>query len=94
MAESAHVIIIAELKEADGDAIRIQNFDKDGISFIPLFSSKNAFDVLTEGTDFSDKGISIDLEMLLGMMKGDEKLILNPGSTRAWVLTSQQNTDQ
>lgn len=89
MAGTNHVVIIADAVDPASTSLRIQDFEKDGRSFIPIFSSEQAFKKLTKDSPFIDKGMSIDFDMLLGMLNGDETMILNPGSKRPWVLTAQ-----
>ncbi len=83
-----HVIIIADQAEGDATSIRIQNFERDGKSFIPVFTSQPAFDALAGKSPYAEKGLSIDLEMLLAMLNGDEELVFNPGSDKPWRLTA------
>lgn len=88
MTARPHVIIIADKADDDATSIRIQNFERDGTSFIPVFTSQPAFDALVGKSPYADKGLSIDLEMLLAMLNGDEQLILNPGSDKPWRLAA------
>lgn len=84
-----HVIIIADEVGDDATSIRIRNFERNGKSFIPVFTSQAAFDALAGQSPYAKQGLSIDLEMLLAMMNGDEELVLNPGSDKPWRLAAE-----
>lgn len=63
----------------DDDTITILDVIRDGQSFIPLFSSPDAYRVQTAGTPLADKGVEIDATLLAGLLRGDERLVLDPG---------------
>lgn len=90
--QANHLVIIADVGNASDTTISVQNFNHDGFSFIPIFSSKNMFTSLTAGSEFQEKGISIEIDMLLSMLKGDETLILNPGSDQPWIIKAWNGT--
>ena len=75
-----HVVIIATWKSKDAKDISIQDFMRNGKSFIPLFSDKQHFESETKDSGFEKKGVSIDANMLASILKGTETLVLNPGS--------------
>lgn len=76
-----HVVIIARLSDPKSNRIVIQDFKQGGESFIPLFSDEAHFLTETKGSGFEHEGVSINCDLLLSMLKGDELLILNPGSS-------------
>jgi SseB protein N-terminal domain len=73
-------IVIATWESEESRVITLQNFVVNGESFIPIFSDEATFKVETEGSTFARKGLAIDLHFLLSLLRGDELLILNPGS--------------
>lgn len=75
-----HVYIIATWKSKEAKDINIQDFKRNGKSFIPIFQDKQHFDSEIKGSGFEKKGVSIDANMLASIMKGSETLVLNPGS--------------
>lgn len=75
-----HVIIIATWTSGASKKINIQDFMRNGKSFIPVFSDQQHFKDETRGSGFGEKGVSIDANMLASLLKGDETLVLNPGS--------------
>ena len=75
-----HVVIIATWTSGASKKINIQDFMRNGKSFIPIFSDQQHFKDETRGSAFDGKGVSIDANMLASLLKGDETLVLNPGS--------------
>ncbi len=82
-----HVVIIATWTSGASKKINIQDFMRNGKSFIPIFSDQQHFKDETRGSGFDGKGVSIDANMLASLLKGDETLVLNPGSK--WPLDLQ-----
>jgi len=74
------VVIIAEWADAAGTTLRIQDFQLQGRSFIPLFSDDAQFIQQMANTPFAEKGLAIDCKELIRRLHGDELLILNPGT--------------
>jgi hypothetical protein len=77
---SGQVVIIASWPSTQGKTLTIQDFVRDGRSFIPVFSTQERFKAETKGSGFEDKGVSIDGNLFASILKGSELLILNPGS--------------
>mgnify|MGYP000916291387 FL=1 len=75
-----HVVIIATWTSGASRSIKVQDFMRDGKSFIPIFSDQQHFKDETKGSGFESKGVSIDANMLASIIKGDETFVLNPGS--------------
>jgi hypothetical protein len=75
-----HVVIIATWTSGASKKINIQDFVRKGQSFIPVFSDQQHFKDETRGSGFEGKGISIDANLFASLLKGDELLVLNPGS--------------
>jgi hypothetical protein len=78
---SQRVYIIASLEAPRGTGIHIQDFIRNGRSFIPVFSDETHFRAETRGSGFEARGISIDGNLLASILKGDELISLNPGSS-------------
>ena len=74
------VTIIGELGDDRSSDITIQDFVIEGETVIPVFSSASAFSTQTEGSPYAGKGIEIDLALLQNILRGDEILMLDPGS--------------
>ncbi len=74
------VVIIATRTSGTSRKINIQDFIRNGKSFIPIFSDQQHFKDETRGSGHESKGVSIDANMLASLLKGDETLVLNPGS--------------
>ncbi|TAG47197.1 MAG: SseB family protein [Betaproteobacteria bacterium] len=75
-----HVFIIATWTSGASKKINIQDFVRNGKSFIPVFSDQQHFKDETRGSGFDSKGISIDGNLFASLLKGNELLVLNPGS--------------
>ena len=74
------VVIVATWDDPQGRNIVIQDFVRDGRAFIPIFSDEARFKAETAGSGFEDKGVRIRKDLLRGLLKGDEHLVLNPGT--------------
>lgn len=75
-----HVVIIASWTSGASKTLQVQDFMRNGKSFIPVFSDQQHFNVETKGSGFEGKGVSIDANMMASLLKGHETLVLNPGS--------------
>jgi SseB protein N-terminal domain len=73
-------IVIGTWESGESQAITLQDFVLNGESFIPIFSDEDTFKVETKGSEFATSGVAIDRQFLLSLLRGDELLILNPGS--------------
>jgi hypothetical protein len=78
--KAGHVVIIARWSDPESNRIVVQDFIQGGESFIPLFSDEVHFRAETKNSGFEHEGVSIKCDLFLSMLKGDELLILNPGS--------------
>lgn len=76
------VVVIARLSSAEIREIAIQDFMADGKPFIPIFSDEVRFKAETAGSGFEEQGVVIDRSLLASLLRGDETLVLNPGSTK------------
>lgn len=75
-----HVVIIATWTSGASKKINIQDFVRKGQSFIPVFSDQQHFKDETRGSGFEGKGVSIDANLFASLLKGNQRLVLNPGS--------------
>lgn len=81
------VTIIGELGDDQSSDITIQDFVIGGESVIPIFLDAKAFAAQTVGSPYADNGIEIDLSVLRTILRGDEILMLDPGSVAPRRLT-------
>ena len=79
MFDSKVIVILSERLINDSHLINIQDFVANGITFIPVFSSKEKFTRSTKGADLGKQIIEIDGIFLLSLLKGNETLRVNPG---------------
>jgi hypothetical protein len=56
MAGAAHVFIIGDWTDEASSSIRIQNFERDGQAFIPVFTSEHAFREQAAGSPSQTRG--------------------------------------
>jgi hypothetical protein len=75
------VVVIGRWSDPSSHTLELQDFVRNGETFIPLFSDEDHFDRETMGSGFESEGISIDTDFFVSLLRGDELLILNPGST-------------
>ena len=86
---SGHVTIIASWSSPESTAITIQDFIRDGQSYIPLFSMEAEFKAEAAGSPYEQKGVSIDANLFFSMLHGSETLILNPRSETPVTFSAQ-----
>ena len=76
------IVVIARWDKPDSHAITLQDFTVDGRVFIPIFSDEATFKAEIAGSGIERQGVAIDRAVLISLLKGDERLLLNPASTR------------
>ena len=86
---SQPVYIIARLDSPRAIGMRIQDFMREGRSFIPVFSDEAHFQVETRGSGFEGQGVAMDADLFASILRGDELLVLNPGSSTPVDLDAQ-----
>ena len=72
-------VILAEEPDPQKSVINLQNFFKEGESFVPFFSSEANLKRATEGMPMEKPFYMIKGVLFFSLFKGDELLILNPG---------------
>ena len=81
------IIIIARLGPLQSHDITIQDFVINGENVIPIFPDMAAFREQNAGSKFIDQAVEIHLPLLIGLLHGNEILILNPGGPHPRRLT-------
>lgn len=74
------LVVIARWRDEQATTITLQDFTIGGESVIPLFSSEDAFRAQSAGSGFEQQGAVIQRAFLHAMLRGDEVLMLDPGS--------------
>jgi len=88
------IVLMLSKDPADEDRVLdVQTFIINGEDVIPIFSDVEAFKSQSKGSGFEDKGMEIDLEFYLGLLKGQEIFILNPGSENPQRFTASELTN-
>jgi hypothetical protein len=77
---NGHVIVVGRWLDARSTQVSFQEFNRNGESFLPIFSDESHFREEIKGSGFEGDGISIDCKLFVSLLRGDEVLILNPGS--------------
>ena len=73
------IIVIGDWDDDQSTSLRLQDFASGGEAFIPIFSDEAQFKQQIRGSGFEDKGIAINRNLLVSLLRGDELLVLNPG---------------
>ena len=73
------VVIVARWDDEQSQNITIQDFIRDEKPFIPVFTDEAAFKTQIKGSGFEDQGVAINTDMFFSIMRGGERLIVNPG---------------
>ena len=87
---AGHIFIIATWSDPKSKVISVQDFIKNGKSYIPIFSDEAHFETETKGSGYETKGVSIDAHLMGSLLRGDETLILNPTSKQPIEFTASQ----
>jgi len=74
------LVIIASWDSPESHTMTVQDFVRDGVTFIPLFSDLTHFREETKNSGFESRGCEIDRQLMLSILKGNERFVLNPGS--------------
>jgi hypothetical protein len=75
------VFVIGQWVDPRSKTITLQEFKQGDESFIPIFSDENHFRDETKDSGFEDQGIARDRDFFISVLRGDELLIMNPGSS-------------
>jgi hypothetical protein len=73
-------IVIGGWTSPGSKQLTLQDFIRDGKSFIPVFSDAVHFRAGIKGSGFEDRGLSIKRALLASLRRDDALLILNPAS--------------
>ena len=73
------VIVVGTVDPVDTTAIHLDRFEMDGAPFIPVFGNPEVFRERMIGTPSANRALKIKLELLQGILKGDERLIFDTG---------------
>ncbi len=79
-AEDMVTIVLAQKPQDDDVHLTIQDFDIGGQRMIPLFTSAETFQRSLDGRDFPYPVVEIRFATLVEMLKGDETILVNPGT--------------
>jgi hypothetical protein len=76
------VVIIARWDDEQSQSITIQDFIQNDKPFFPVFSDVATFDKEIKGSGFEDQGVCIKTDFLFSILRGGERLIVNPGGEK------------
>ena len=77
---SQRVYVIGTLDRQRVTGLHVQDFMRNGRSFIPVFSDETHFTDETRGSGFEGRGVAIDGNLFASILRGDELIVVNPGS--------------
>jgi len=72
------VVIIATYEDQDSRDLDLIYFNKDGLEYVPIFSSSEEFQRETEGTEYNYMGMTIDTKLLGAFIPDGITLIMDP----------------
>lgn len=73
------VIILAEELKGDSTHIKVQDFEDDKGSFIPVFTSKEKYKESSQGNELGKGTVEINAIFMLSIMNDSDRIRLNPG---------------
>ena len=83
------VYLIASWPDPNGKVINVQDFVRDGVSYIPIFSHKDGLRAFVKGTQFEHRMVGMDVGLLFSFLNGEERLELDPHTGNPVGLTKQ-----
>jgi hypothetical protein len=84
------VVILANEPDKSSNILTLQDYLRDGKSYIPFFSSKSAFDESTNGVDLGKPIYQIDRRLFVNMVRPQEIFVLNVGSKSEMTFTGDE----
>lgn len=76
--KSKVIVILSKPLDGNSKTLNLQDYEGNGTSFIPVFTSQEKFKESTKGMDIGKSIIEIDGMFLLSILKGEENLKVNP----------------
>jgi len=76
--KSKVVIILSKVLDNDSYEIDLQDYEENGKSYIPVFTSIDKYNESTKGVDLGKKRIQVDGIFLLSILNGNENIRINP----------------
>lgn len=80
------LVILADQPELKSNILTLQDYHRDGRSFIPIFHSKESFHDSTQG-GISKPIYEIDRRLFVSILHGSETVILDPGLLSEIIMT-------
>jgi hypothetical protein len=83
-------IILTEPPDPNNNGINVQDFIRDGMTYIPFFSSMDALKESTKGIDFGKPQYQIDKRLFMEMLYPEQLFVFNPDLPSETVLTGEE----
>jgi hypothetical protein len=83
-------IILTEPPDPNNNGINVQDFIRDGLTYIPFFSSMDALKESTKGIDFGKPQYQIDKRLFTEMLYPEQLFVFNPDLPSETVLTGEE----
>ena len=87
------VVVIAWWDDPNDNMINIQDFIKDGESYIPVFTSTEIAKQQTAGSEYTDQLVEIKTGFFVSLLKGTETLVFNPDEKFTLKFSAEEFTE-
>ena len=84
------LVVLADIPDLDADSFDLLYFERDEGPYIPVFSSSEAFQEQTAGTEYMHKGVAIDTRLLGAVLRADYPVILDPLTPHARLVAKSE----
>jgi hypothetical protein len=84
------IIILVKEPDLNSSVIDVQDYIRDGKSYVPFFSSHDAFNESISGTKQDQPVYQIDRRLFVQMINPQNNLVLNPGLRSEMIFTGAE----
>lgn len=84
---AGHVTVVASWSGPDATVITLHDFVRDGVTFVPVFSSADEGRRQLRGSGFEDRVVGIDARMLAAMLAPEQVVVLDAAGADPLTLT-------
>lgn len=84
------VVILAQEPDPDGYSIKIQDFVQYGVSFIPVFTSKETMKKSTNNAELGKPVYEIEGVLIASLLNSEDQVRINPGLKDQVILDGEE----
>ena len=84
------LVVLADIPDLDANTFDLLYFEREEGPYIPVFSSSDAFQEQTAGTEWMHKGVAIDTRLLGAVLGTDHPVILDPLTAHARLVSKNE----